>query len=89
MKKLNFKKVKTTGLDGEEINFDLSKELPQMIYYGSPDLSLLSVALDIYKTGDVDDTPENRKAILNYFKSDKCPFIIAAKKAVIDMLESN
>lgn len=64
---LNFTKVTVTELDGTTHEVDLSKEYAQIIHGLTEQISHLAVAIDLYKHGEVANTPENVE-VLNAFK---------------------
>ena len=66
--KVDFRKVKTLGLDGTEQEWDISKALGNTIYQKTADLGELELARDIYRNGEVDLTPEQVEVVRRYVR---------------------
>ena len=54
MKKLNFKNVPVTNIDGTVKEMDLSKEIGNIIFRTTKDLGELEIAREIYHKGEIE-----------------------------------
>ena len=83
MKKLNFKKIPTTDLDGNPLFVDISKTLGNFIFQTTGDIGMFEKAKEIYHKGEVELTPEQKKEIKAIFKSGDNPFTVLATLATM------
>lgn len=86
MKKLNFKKIPATDLDGNEFFIDISKDLGNLIFQTTGDIDMYEKSKQIYKKGEVELTKEQAQEIKAIFKSEKNPFTVLASEATIKMM---
>ncbi|VFB14368.1 Uncharacterised protein [Bacteroides heparinolyticus] len=85
MKKIDFRKIKVSDIEGKETTMDISKEMGNTIYKNTPDLGELEFALDLYKKGEVEVTEERAAIVRKYM--DVGQFFAYIKKAVCDELD--
>lgn len=74
VKKADFRKVPVESIEGKVENIDFSKNLGNAIYQQSKDLGEVELARQMYKTGQINLTPEN-KAIVEKYIADY-PYIL-------------
>ena len=84
MKKIDFRKIKVSDIEGKETTMDISREMGNTIYKNTPDLGELEFAQEIYKKGEVDVTEERAAIVRKYM--DVGQFFAYIKKAVNDEL---
>ena len=61
MKKLNFKSVPVTDIDGTVKEMDLSKEIGNIIFRTTKDLGELEIAREIYQKGETEADAKTEK----------------------------
>lgn len=86
MKKIDFRKIKVSDIEGKETTMDISKEMGNTIYKNTPDLGELEFAQEIYKKGEVDVTEERAAIVRKYM--DVGQFFAYIKKAVNEALDA-
>lgn len=73
MKKIDLSKLKIEMIDGSIMEYDLSKELAEVIFKTTQSLAEHSFCLDLYKNPVVELTDENKaiikKYVSKYFKA--------------------
>lgn len=84
-KKINFKSIEVTSLDGQVQHFDMSKELGNAIYIKTTDLGELELAREIYKNGEV-EIDEAQAALLNQYVREN--FLAFIQEAICPVLEN-
>ncbi|TCO87468.1 hypothetical protein EV202_13113 [Bacteroides heparinolyticus] len=84
MKKIDFRKIKVSDIEGKETTMDIAKEMGNTIYKNTPDLGELEFAQEIYKRGEVEVTEERAAIVRKYM--DVGQFFAYIKKAVNDEL---
>jgi hypothetical protein len=84
---MNLTKIKVTGLDGETVEFDMSKPVGNWIYTHTGDLGMLEVAQEIYKEGKAELSDEQKKEVVSLLEAPACPFLAAIKKEIIKQLD--
>ncbi|MDD3038602.1 hypothetical protein [Bacteroides sp.] len=84
--KIDFRKIETTDIEGNNSTFDVSKELGNTIYKNTPDLGELDFAQTIYKEGEVEVDEEKAAIIRKYM--DVGQFLAFIKKSVYEKLDS-
>lgn len=78
---VNLKELTIPWIDGTEQTIEFGKHLAQAIFESTQSISEHSLSLELYKSGEIEDTPENRKIILEYTEKNFKAFIqIAVKK---------
>jgi hypothetical protein len=68
MKKIDLSKLRIEMIDGSIMEYDLSKELAEVIFKTTQSLAEHSFCLDLYKNPIVELTDENRAIIEKYSK---------------------
>lgn len=66
MKKIDLSKLKIEMIDGSIMEYDLSKELAEIIFKTTESLAEHSFCLDLYKNPVVELTDENKAIIEKY-----------------------
>lgn len=84
MKTVNLTKVPTMMVDGSTAELDYSKELANNIYQSTRDAGEASLAMDLYKRGEVEDTEAAEKTIRKYAAN----FVYFAASAINRYLDS-
>lgn len=84
MKTVNLTKVPTTMVDGSTVELDYSKELANNIYQSTRDAGEASLAMDLYKHGEVEYTEEAEKTLRKYAGN----FVYFAATAITKHLDS-
>lgn len=75
MKKIDFKKVEVTDIEGNKTALDISKELGNQIYKKTGDLGELELAREIYKNGEVEIDEAQATALSRYIKEGFLAFV--------------
>ena len=83
---MNLTKIKTTDLEGNEMIYDVSKTLGNIIYQSTGDLGMLEVAQQMYKTGEIELTDEQKMEIVALLQDKRCPLIAIVKQALLTEL---
>ena len=79
MKKLNFKSVQVTDIDGTVKEMDLSKEIGNIIFRTTKDLGELETAREIYQKGEIEVDDKTADMIKKYIDEN---FVAFAKEAL-------
>jgi len=66
MKTVNLSKLQITMIDGSIMEYDISKELAEVIFKTTQSLAEHSFCLDLYKNPIVELTDENKSIIEKY-----------------------
>ncbi len=82
----DFTQVKTQDLEGNDLVFDISKNLGNFIYKTTGDLGELELAQRIYKEGKISLSEAEKESIRSVVMSEGCPFIALAKRAVMELI---
>jgi len=84
--KLDFRKVKVTGIDGDVIEMDFSKDIGNMIFRTTKDLGELETARTIYQKGFIDADKPTSDLIKRHIDEN---FVAFAKEALYPMFAEN
>ena len=79
MKKLNFKSVQVTDIDGTVKELDFSKEIGNLIFRTTKDLGELETAREIYQKGEIEVDAKTAGMIKKYIDES---FVAFAKEAL-------
>lgn len=79
MKKLNFKNVPVTDIDGTVKELDFSKEIGNLIFRTTKDLGELETAREIYQKGEIEADAKTAEMIKKYIDEN---FVAFAKEAL-------
>ena len=63
---MNFKELKAKDIEGNEVTFDISKELGNGIYNSTTDIGELELARKIYLEKEVELSDEEKEIIKKY-----------------------
>lgn len=63
---MNIEKITVTNIDGSKTEIEFAKHLAQLIYQNTGEISELNFALELFKTGEVEPTPENLALVDSY-----------------------
>ena len=74
--KADLRKVQVENIEGKFDTVDVSKQLGNAIYNQSRDLGEVELAREMYKTGEIEATEENKKIIGKYIA--EFPYIFRA-----------
>lgn len=88
-KKIDFKVIEVTGLDGQVHHFDMSKELGNTIYAKTLDLGELELAREIYKNGEVEIDEAQAAILIRYIRENFLAFVQEAICPVLENLFNN
>lgn len=64
--KIDFRKIEVTDLEGNKSTVDVSKSFGNVIYQNTGDIGELELAREIYKSGEVDLSPEQAEGLKRY-----------------------
>ncbi len=84
MKTIDLSKLKIEMIDGSIIEYDLSKELAEVIFKTTQSLAEHSFCLDLYKNPIVELTDENKAIIEKYVKQYFKAFIQVAVNRLLN-----
>lgn len=84
MKTVNLTKVPTMLVDGSTTELDYSKELANNIYQNTRDAGEASLAIDLYKRGEVEHSEAAEKTLRKYAAN----FVYFAASAINRYLDS-
>lgn len=84
--KIDFRKIETTDIEGNNSTFDVSKELGNTIYKNTPDLGELDFAQTLYREGEIEVDEAKAEIIRKYM--DVGQFYAFIKKSVNEKLDS-
>ncbi len=84
MKTIDLSKLKIEMIDGSIIEYDLSKELAEVIFKTTQSLAEHSFCLDLYKNPVVELTDENKAIIEKYVKQYFKAFIQVAVNRLLN-----
>lgn len=66
MKKIDLSKLKIEMIDGSIMEYDISKELAQVIFQNTQDIGEHAFSLELYKNPVVELTEDNKRIIKDY-----------------------
>lgn len=75
--------IKFPWIDGTEQTIEFGKHLAQAIFENTQSISEHSLSLELYKTGEVENTEENKEIIRKYTKSHFKAFIQLAVEELL------
>lgn len=85
MKTVDLSKLKIEMIDGSIMEYDISKELAEIIFKSTQSLAEHSFCLDLYKNPIVELTDENKSIIEKYVGQYFKAFVqVAVNKLLID-----
>ncbi len=84
MKKIDLSKLRIQMIDGSIMEYDLSKELAEVIFKTTQSLAEHSFCLDLYKNPVVELTDENKAIIEKYVKQYFKAFIQVAVNRLLN-----
>ena len=84
--KVNFKKVGVIDLEGNEVEFDVSKDFANYLYRTTGDLGMLDFAQNLYKNGEVDVDDEMAAILVESLEDPAYPIRAIIKKSIIEKL---
>ena len=85
--KANFKNLNVELEFDKFQELDITKDLGNYIHANTPDIGMDDVARDIYRSeGEVEIPEQYAQDIVIMVKSNRCPFVVAVKKAIIAQL---
>lgn len=84
MKKIDLSKLKIEMIDGSIMEYDISKELAEVIFKTTQSLAEHSFCLDLYKNPIVELTDENKAIIEKYVKQYFKAFIQVAVNRMLN-----
>jgi hypothetical protein len=84
MKTIDLSKLKIEMIDGSIMEYDLSKELAEVIFKTTQSLAEHSFCLDLYKNPIVELTDENKAIIEKYVKQYFKAFIQVAVNRLLN-----
>ncbi len=84
MKTVNLSKLQITMIDGSIMEYDISKELAEVIFKTTQSLAEHSFCLDLYKNPIVELTDENKAIIEKYVKQYFKAFIQVAVNRLLN-----
>lgn len=84
-KKINFKPIEITGVDGSKAPYDISKELGNAIYAKTMDIGELELAREIYKNGEVEINEAQAIMISRIIREN---FLASAQEALCPVLDN-
>lgn len=64
--KVDFRKIEVTLVDGSTQAIDISKELANLIYQNTREVSEASFAMDLYKNGEVEVDEPLKECVKKY-----------------------
>lgn len=83
--RVDFRKLEVEDIEGNKSTVDISKMLGNAIYQKTADLGELELAQAIYKSGEVELSPEQAANIKGYVNTGFVAFVqIAVNKALDD-----
>lgn len=80
---IDLKKLKIEWIDGSIKEIDFAKELAQVIFQSTQSIAEHALSLELYKSGSIEDTPENREIVLNYTEKHFTAFVQIAVKEIL------
>lgn len=83
--KIDFRKIQVKDIEGNNSSVDISKMLGNAIYQKTADLGELELAQNIYKTGEVEVSPEQVERIKEYVRTN---FVAVVQVAVNEVLST-
>lgn len=83
--KIDFRKIQVKDIEGNNSTVDISKMLGNAIYQKTADLGELELAQNIYKTGEVEVSPEQVERIKEYVRTN---FVAVVQVAVNEALSA-
>ena len=84
MKRIDFRKIEVSDIEGKKIILDVSKTLGNVIYNNTPDLGELDFAQELYKKGEVEVDEEKAEIIRRYVEGN---FFAYVKKGIDKALD--
>lgn len=80
---IDLKKLEIEWIDGSIKEIDFAKELAQAIFQSTQSVAEHSLSLELYKSGSIEDTPENREIVLNYTEKYFTAFVQIAVQKIL------
>lgn len=80
---INLKELTIPWIDGSEQRIEFGKHLAQAIFENTQSVAEHSLSLELYKTGEVENTEENKDIIRKYAKSHFKAFIQLAVEELL------
>lgn len=82
--KIDFRKIELKKIDGTTGKADIAKDLANVLYYQTNSIAAVSMALDIYKTGQADLDKETAIAVKEVLKKNFTAIVQLALNPILD-----
>lgn len=80
---INLNELTVLWIDGTEQTIEFGKHLAQAIFESTQSISEHSLSLEIYKSGEIENTEENKEIVRKYTKSHFKAFIQLAVEELL------
>lgn len=81
---IDLTKLTVINLDGTETVIEFAKNLAQVIFQSTQSVGEHALSLELYKTGQIDDTQENRDIVTKYTEQYFVAYVQIALKQKLD-----